>query len=60
MPTNSKQVSKPLPKRRYEIKIFRVIDDEPDSSDRVAEIRDILVHLLLLARKKGRPSHSDG
>jgi hypothetical protein len=55
MPEKSKQVSTPMSKHGYEIKVFRVIDDDPDSSDRIAEIRDILVHLLILARKKGRP-----
>jgi len=60
MPSNSKEVSNSTSKYGYEIKISRVEDDSPDSSDRIAEVRKILVHLLLLARRKGRPPSNNG
>ena len=44
----------------YEVKIFRVPDTDDNSEDRIAEVRDILVSLLLLARRKGRPPKANG
>lgn len=59
MPQKPNRISTPLSKHGYEIKVFRAIDYDPDSSERVAEVRKILVHLLLLARRKGRPRSND-
>jgi hypothetical protein len=59
MLSNSKPFSRKASRHGYKIKINRIEDNEPDSADRVAEVREILVHLLLLARRKGRPPSND-
>jgi len=43
-------------KTELEVELIAVIDESTDSQRRTEEVRELVIKMILLGRKKGRPS----
>lgn len=51
----------PLPETENDLKaeLIAVVDESINSKRRTEEVKELVVKMILLGRKRGRPSHSE-